>query len=155
MTKRSNLNLRTWALLLNGVFWVCFWVYFILAAKVDDPKFCMDHCHPAYAYWGHGVGYNANPFSLAFMRAMAYLQFPSFIVTKLAENVLTREPLAGAFNQGIPNLSGGIVFLGISFDGYQLLLTMLLSFVQWILVAKILSWLIQKFAGASSIPKEG
>jgi hypothetical protein len=136
------------------MFWACFWVYFALAAKADNPKFCMDHCHPAYAFWGHGVGYNANPFSLVFMRVMASLQFPSFLVTKLVENALTGQSLVGAFTPGQANLSGGVLFFGVSIDGYQLLFTMLLSFFVWFYIAKILTWATQKLFATSPRPEE-
>jgi len=146
-------------MLLNGVFWGCFLIYFIHAAKLDDPRFCMDHCHPAYAFWGHGVGYNANPFSFPFMRVMATIHLPSYVVTKLAENALTGEPmgrlLSGVYFPGNPNLSGGVVFFGISLDGYQLLFTMLLSFVQWFLIVKSLAWLTRRSARANLYQKEG
>jgi predicted cobalt transporter CbtA len=35
----------------------------------------------------------------------------------------------------------------VSFDGYRIIATMLLSFFQWFLIAKFMSWLIRKFTG--------
>jgi hypothetical protein len=164
--KLVPLNLRTWLLLCNALFCIYFWVSFALVSQPDNGHFCMDQCFDPYVFFGRGVGLSMNPQVFFFMRAMVLVEMPSFATATLIENFLTGEParrlLVGVFGDfayslfpGHPNLAGGVLFAGISFNGYRLLGTMLLSFVQWFLIAKILSWLARKFTGTSQPRNEG
>jgi hypothetical protein len=141
------------ALVLNGVFWVYFWSCFAAASQPNEARFClMDHCYDPYVFWGHAIGLAGNPLALPFMKVMACVELPSFFLTTVLQNVLTGETkgrlLVGVlgyfgdklFPGAYPNQSGGILFLGISINGYRLLATMLLSFLQWY----FLGWVAQK-----------
>lgn len=144
------------ALLLNGVFWVYFWISFALASQPNDGRFCMDQCLDPYVFFGYGIGLSGNPLALTFMKIMIAIELPSFAVVTYLTNLLTGEPadrlFVGVFGDfayglfpGFPNSSGGILYHGISINGYRLLATMLLSFFQWFLIAKILTRLIKRF----------
>jgi hypothetical protein len=120
----------------------------------------MDHCLDPYVFFGYGIGLNFNPLALPFMKLMVGVQLPSFFIATVLQNLLLAQHAISLFagslgNYGhkvfpsIPNGFGGILFLGISINGYRLLVTMLLSFVQWLLVARFLSWLILKLKGHS------
>jgi len=93
----------------------------------------MDHCLDPYIFFGRGIGLNYNPLALPFMRQMIWTQFPSFAAATLIQRMLPG------------NGSEGTLFLGISMNGYRLLATMLLSFVQWLLIALMLASLSLKF----------
>jgi hypothetical protein len=146
-------DLKTLVLALNGVFWVGFWVCFLVASQPNENRYClMDHCQDPYVFGGRAIGLAANPLALPFMKVMVCMELPAFFLTTVLQNLLTGEPasrlLIGAlgyfgdklFTGAYPNTSGGILFLGISVNGYRLLATMLLSFFQWYFVG----WMIQK-----------
>jgi hypothetical protein len=118
----------------------------------------MDHCLDPYIFFGHGIGLNFNPLAYPFMKLMICIQLPSFFIATVLQNLLPAQHASGPFagslgNFGytlfpnIPNGFGGELFLGISVNGYRLVVTMLLSFVQWVLVALLVSWLIRKVKG--------
>jgi hypothetical protein len=138
----------------NGIFWTYFWISFRIVSTPYERKFCIDGCFDPYVLWHHAIGLGSNPLILPFMRTMIWVEFPSFCVATILQNLLTGEPvrrlLIGMFGDvglsvfsGYPNQSGGVIFLGISVNGYRLLLTMLLSFLQWLVIAKCVSILIQ------------
>ncbi len=146
-------DLNSLVLLINGVFWACFWGCFIFASQPNENRYCfMDHCQDPYIFWGRAIGLAANPLALPFMKAMVCLELPAFFLATVIQNLLTGEPtgrlLVGSlgyfgdrlFPGAYPNQSGAILFLGISVNGYRLLATMLLSFFQWYSIG----WVVQK-----------
>lgn len=159
---RSNFHrpdLRTLVLAGNVVFWVYFWSHFAFASQPTKRAFYMDHPVDPYIFWGHSIGMGMNPLVLPFMKVMVCVQLPSFFLTTLSQNLLTGEP-TGRFLVGVlgyfgdklfpgsyPNQSGGILFLGMSLNGYRLLATMLLSFLQWYLIGWALQSLWYKCFG--------
>jgi hypothetical protein len=164
-SKHLRLKFTAIVLLLNGAFWVYFWACFIAASRPNDGSFCMDHCYDPYVFFGRGIGLAMNPLAHQFMKLMVALELPSFSIATLLQNMLTGQPtqrlfvgVLGDFGYrlfpGFPNGSGGRLFLGISINGYRLLATMLLSFLQWVLIAKFLSWLTRKFTGTSGSRSE-
>jgi hypothetical protein len=147
---------RVAVLILNGAFWAYFWVCFVAASRPNNGHFCIDHCLDPYIFFGYGIGLNYNPLAYPFMKLMIAIQLPSFFVSTVLQNLVPAQHasglLAGSLGDfgyrlfpNIPNGFGGELFLGISLNGYRLIVTMLLSFVQWLLVATLLSWAIQKF----------
>ena len=147
VASRKRINVESLLLVMNAIFWLYFFCYFVVEAKREDPQLCMDHCHPAYAFWGHGIGYIMYPLSFTFMKTMIVVEYPSFALATYFENLITpvssQVILIGSRSsypwEWFPlNLSGGRVFLGISLDGYKLLLVVLLSFLQWWFVAKVM-----------------
>jgi hypothetical protein len=134
-------SLQVVAIAANATFWLLFAVLFVSAARNDNPARCIDKCHAAYEFWGLGLGYNANPFTLLFMKLMAYLQAPSFFFCRALEYAWNGEPVAEAFSLQYPDLVGGALHFGLSNDAYQLLSTMFLSFVQWWFIARLIKTL--------------
>ena len=146
-------DMKSFLLLLNGVFWVGFWVCFLVASQPNEDRYCLpDHCLDPYVFWGRAIGLAYNPLAAPFMKVMVCLELPAFFLATVTQNLLTGEPasrsLVGAlgwfgdklFPGAYPNTSGGILFLGISINGYRLLATMLLSFFQWYFIG----WVFQK-----------
>jgi hypothetical protein len=156
--KRVQLKSRATALLLNGAFWVYFWVCFAAASRPNNGHFCLDHCLDPYVFFGYGIGLNFNPLALPFMKLMVCVQLPSFFIATVLQHVLPGQHSAGLLSGALGSFGynlfpedyagfGGRLFLGVSINGYRLVVTMLLSFVQWLLVARFLSWLILKLKG--------
>ena len=156
--KRVQMNLTTLALLLNGAFWVYFWTHFAAASLPNNGHFCLDHCLDPYVFFGYGIGLNYNPLALPFMKLMVCIQLPSFFLATVLQHLLPAQHSAGFLSGALGKLGyslfpedyagfGGRLFLGVSINGYRLVVTMLLSFVQWLLVARFLSWLILKLKG--------
>jgi hypothetical protein len=146
---------RVAALILNGAFWAYFWVCFAAASRPNDGHFCMDNCLDPYVFFGYGIGLNFNPFAYPFMKLMVFVQLPSFFIATVLQNLLPGQHASGLFAgalgdygykvfPNVPNGFGGELFLGVSLNGYRLVVTMLLSFIQWVLVAQLMSWAIRK-----------
>lgn len=143
-------DLKSLLLLLNGVFWVGFWVCFLVASQPNEDRYClMDHCLDPHVLWGRAIGLAYNPLAAPFMKVIVCLELPAFFLATVTQNLLTGEPtgrlLVGAlgyfgdrlFPGAYPNQSGGTLFLGISINGYRLLATMLLSFFQWYFIGGV------------------
>jgi hypothetical protein len=156
-------DLKTLVLFLNGIFWVGFWVCFLVASQPNEDRFCLpDHCLDPYIFWGRAIGLAYNPLAAPFMKVMVCLELPAFFLATVTQNLLTGEPasrlLVGAlgwfgdklFPGAYPNTSGGILFLGISINGYRLLATMLLSFFQWYFIGWVFQKLWHRWASHSS-----
>jgi hypothetical protein len=151
--KRLGLNFPTILLALYCAFWIYFWACFTSASLPNDGRHCMDHCLDPYVFFGRGIGLNFNPLALSFMKQMVWVQMPSFSVATVLQNALPGQHSQWLlfsppdqpdfrFFPGNYDGSGGKMLLGISMNGYRLLATMLLSFVQWLLIARMLTWLI-------------
>ncbi len=138
-------------LALNGIFWVYFWTYFAIASQPTETAFYMDHPLDPYIFWGHAIGIGMNPLILPFMKVMVCVELPSFFLATLLQNLLAGVPPGGILLNGVlgpygdklfysyPSALGGNLLFGISINGYRLLATMLLSFLQWYFVG----WAIQ------------
>jgi hypothetical protein len=84
---------------------------------------------------------------------MVCVELPSFFLATLVQNLLGGIPPGGILLNGAlgsyreklfssyPTAWGGNLYFGISINGYRLLGTMLLSFLQWYLIG----WAIQSF----------
>lgn len=153
---RPQPNVRTVLLALNGAFWLYFWLAFMVASQPNDQRFCMDGCLDPYVIWGRAIGLGTNPLIYPFMKAIVYVQLPSFSIATLVQNAFAgasgRRLLVGVLGEagsglfgGPPSWLGGRLFLGISVNGYRLFFTMLLSFIQWLLIARGIAWLAQRF----------
>jgi hypothetical protein len=154
-SKHHWLSISSGVLLLNCAFWVYFWACFASSSLPNDGRHCVDHCLDPYVFFGHGIGLNFNPLALPFMKQMVWVQMPSFSVATVIQNALPGQhsqwllfspPDQPDFRlfPGNYDGSGGKMLLGISINGYRLLATVLLSFVQWFLIARMLTWLILK-----------
>jgi hypothetical protein len=155
---------RVMALVLNGVFWVYFWIFFMAVSQRPEDRFLIDHPYDPYILWGHAIGWVGYPLALPFMKIMVCVELPSFFLATIIQNLLTGEPkgrlLVGVlgyfgdklFPGSYPNTSGGIVFHGISINGYRLLATMLLSFLQWYFIGRVFRKLWRKWASHPAAP---
>jgi hypothetical protein len=148
--QRNQRALVVVAPIANCVFWAYFWTCFARAARLDS-RLCIDHCLDPYTFFGYGIGLNFNPLALPFMKLMIRVQLPSFAIATIVQNVLfgphDTSMMAGIFGDNstgflanVPNGFGGKLVGGISINGYRLVVVMLLSFVQWILLARLLNW---------------
>ena len=111
---------------LNGAFWLYFWLAFA-SGHANDHSWGDRPVDP-YVVLGHAIGLSKNPLTYGFMKAMFWVQFPSFCVATIIQR----------FFAGI---DATVLFLGISPNGYRLIATMLMSFLQWYFIARLVSWL--------------
>ena len=152
--QRKRRTLVMIALIANCVFWAYFWACFARAARLDSRS-CIDHCLDPYTFFGYGIGLNFNPLALPFMQLMVRVQLPSFVISTILQNVLfgshDTTVLSGIFGDygagflaNVPNGFGGRLVGGVSINGYRLVLVMLLSFLQWVVLARLLNWWISR-----------
>lgn len=164
---RSNFpspDLRTLTLAGNVVFWIYFWSCFALASQPTEQAFYMDHPVDPYIFWGHAIGMGMNPLVLPFMKLTVCVELPSFFLATLVQNLLGGVPPGGILLNGAlgfygdklfnsyPTAWGGNLLFGISVNGYRLLGTMLLSFLQWYLIGWAIQSLWYKYFG-QPLPK--
>lgn len=122
------------AIVLNCVFWIYFW--FAFAGTHPNDHFWGDHPVDPYIVLGHAIGLSTNPLSYGFMKAMFWVEFPSFCVATMIQMLLAKVDVTS-------------LFFGISLNGYRLMVTMLLSFLQWYLIGRFLYWLARRFASTN------
>jgi hypothetical protein len=70
--------------------------------------------------------------------AVFFVDFPAYLMTRLA------------FRLAFGSVYDAQQYVGTSIAGYELICWMLMSFLQWILIAKLASWLYRKGQGASA-----
>ena len=108
---------------------LCFWIYFVLSFAGGSYPFRHDPLgHPAgagYTFFGHSMGIIESPFTHAFFRAMVWVEFPSFALARLGEDLI------------FPHECGDEFFVGISEGGWRLVAISVLSFLQWFLLVWI------------------
>jgi hypothetical protein len=153
--KSFRLSWRELALLLNCAFWVYCWTSFAAASLPNNGHHCVDHCLDPYVFFGYGIGLNYNPLALPFMKVMVWAQLPSFFIATVFQHLLPGQHSSGFLAGAIGDIAyrlfpedysgfGGKLFFGISVNGYRLLVTMVLSFFQWLLLARLLFSLTQR-----------
>jgi hypothetical protein len=115
---------------------LCFWIYFAMAFAQASYPFRRDPLgHPAgagYTLLGHSIGIVESAFVHPFFNIMFWVEFPSFALASLGQNVLFPH---------VFHVYGDQFFAGLSVGGWKLLVVALLSFLQWNLVG----WVGQKF----------
>jgi hypothetical protein len=115
-------------LITNLCLWVYFWLAFAHSSQPYDPRPWGHLPVDPYSFWGHAIGLTRSSLTYPFMKLAFWIEFPSFLSVALSRK---------AFLSGI---SGDTFFAGVSVGGYELIAIMLLSFVQWYIVA----WVVQK-----------
>ena len=109
---------------------LCFWIYFAISFAQASYPFKRDPWgHPAgagYTFLGHSIGVVESPLAHPFYRVMVWVEFPSFVLVRLGQNVFFPR-----FNDQF--------FAGISDGGWRLIAVLSLSFLQWYLVG----WAVQ------------
>jgi hypothetical protein len=123
---------------------LCFWIYFAISfARASYPFKHDPWGHPTgagYTFLGHSIGVLESPFAHPFYQAMFWVEFSSFAVARLGQNLL------------FPRVPGDQFFAGISEGGWRVLVVALLSFLQWYLVGWVGQKLWQRW---SKNPGEG
>jgi hypothetical protein len=110
----------------NLFVWAYFWLAFAHSAVAYDPRPWGHIPVDPYVFGGHAIGLTKSSLTYPFMKLTFRIEFPSFLCVAL----FRKEFLSG--------VSGEPLFAGISAAGYELLVIMLLSFVQWFLLARVI-----------------
>jgi hypothetical protein len=126
MSKQTNMGKFVKVLLTANL---CFWIYFAVAFVHASYQFKAEPLgHPVgagYTFFGRSVGVLESPFSHMFFKTMFWLEFPSFALARIGQNLL------------LPHVTGDQFYAGISEGGWRLLAVALLSLFQWYLVGWI------------------
>lgn len=138
MQLRTRKRMVTIFFLANTLFWVYFWTAFALSSEPHEPRPWGHFPVDEHTFWGHSIGLTKSTQLYPFMRWARRVQFPSFVAVIVIENLFFRE------------IGAGTTLLGISFQGWRLLVVMLVSFLQWYLVARILRHLCARSSGRTT-----
>jgi hypothetical protein len=119
---------------LNTLFWILFWIDIGFRLAPYDgmrPEF-HGNLLPEYVWYGRGVPSpeDSDAPSLSLMRAV---QQPVYTVVKYATLQIMNRMYPPTY------IYRGETFGGVSYAGYQVIGTMVLSFIQWYGVAKVVS----------------
>jgi len=135
MTSRKRL-VRV-VMIVNSLFWLLFWAYFVSVSSPALPNLDEQqirqvyHLHPMYvAVFGREILDGLSPV----LKAAALLQLPSILLLFWLGYLVPGE----------------IVVLGTNFVGLKLLAATLLSYVQWYLLALLVSTLRSRWSHPAS-----
>jgi len=124
---------------LNAAFWLYFWIDIGLRLVPYQSGQLESHGNilPEYVWYGWAVPYPQDWDALSLRLSREAQQPAGAIVKFLSLQVMNRAyPPVYVYR--------GETFGGVSYAGYQVFATMILSFVQWYLIAGLLDWLISK-----------
>ena len=136
MSTQAPNNWRTVSkilLIANLLFWIYFGIAFTRASYPYSPEvwnYTAPTAPAGYTFFGHSIGQRESAFQHPFFQTMFFVEFPSFAVARVGQNLL------------FPSVTGDRVFVGISEGGWRLLVVGLLSFLQWYLVG----WTVHKIS---------
>lgn len=121
------------ALTVNCATWVYFWISFLLHARPYTPTPEGFHAPLSpVTVFGYSIGLLNQLSEYFFMNVTLIAEFPSFL-------------LAGALRVVLfPEVTRDWSFAGTDLGGYFILAVMLLSFLQWYCIGRVLAWLIPK-----------
>src|SRR5215510_4638503 len=136
-------------ILMNAAFWLYFWID--VAGRVTPYSGPRPISHgnqlPAYVWFWRGLAYpDVSEFAPS-IRIMRVVQQPTLaIVEKVVILVLNKVyPPVYVYQ--------GETLGGVSYAGFQVLATMVLSFAQWYGIARLLDWIIhRRKAGSRAVP---
>ena len=94
---------------------------------------------PTYVWGGRAVPYPSDVDSLPY-QLMKRMQQPAYTIAKLASWKIVKLT-------GFKFRWGDETFHGMSVGSYQIAATVVLSFFQWFLIAKLVAWLILRWRG--------
>lgn len=139
---RSDLQggrILSFCFVLNLLLWVLMWLTFLLHARQytyrGEP---IEGAYPWQVVLGRALSPNVEPTAYLGYKLVFLANFPSYVATVISFNLMFH-------GQRSP-----IQYLGTTVGGYELIAWMLLSFVQWYCIARLLIWVRKKRAG--SIP---
>ncbi len=121
------------AIIANLGLWVYFWLAFARSSQPYDPRPWGHMPVDPYSFWGHTIGLTRSSLTYPFMKVVFGVEFPSF----LSVAVFRKAFLAG--------VSGDTFFAGVSVGGYELVVIMLLSFLQWYFIGLAIQKLFGKW----------
>src|SRR5262245_10134605 len=106
---------------------LCLWIYFWISFATVAYPFRKDPLgHPAgtgFTFWSHSIAVTESPFVHPFFKVAFVVNFPCFAIVLPSGHAL---------------LPADVFFIGISEDGWLLLIVMVASFVQWYAIASFL-----------------
>jgi hypothetical protein len=125
---------------MNAAFWLYFWIDVAGRVTPYSGPWPISHGNqlPAYVWFGWGLDYPGVSEFAPSIRLMRVVQQPTLaIVERVVIHVLNRVyPPVYVYQ--------GETFGGLSYAGFQVLLTMVLSFGQWYGIARLLDWVLHK-----------
>lgn len=116
-------------LVANLMLWAFFWVDFsrrLVPYREHPPAF--EEASPVFVFDGKALPIEQTPTRC--LRQIELIEAPSFWVVRPAVHILNRSPS-----------SWQSTLAGISPWGYLLILVMLLSFLQWYFLSRLIIWL--------------
>jgi hypothetical protein len=129
---------------------LCLWIYFAAAfAHAAQPYDSRPWGHPPvepYSFGGYVVGSTVSIYSYAFMKITYWAELPSFVFVSAVMRLV------------FGRLASDRIFAGISLPGYKLLAVLIVSFLQWYLIGRIVEkvWRDRlSLPGPSSTPLQG
>ncbi len=111
--------------------WLFFWICFALVAEPFNP-------HPQGAHvpvspitvWGYSIGLVDQLEDYLFVKVVFTLEMPSALLVGLVRNLFFK------------NVTRDWMFAGIDLGAYVIILTMIVSFLQWYAIGRTLKLLI-------------
>lgn len=129
----------------NTLFWLWLWIDFSASSipfHGHIPSF--DDAVPTYVWGGRAVPYPSDVDSVPY-RLMKRIQQPAYAIAVYSSWKIVK--LTGFEFQW-----GDETFHGVSVGSYQIAATLVLSFFQWFLIAKIARWLFLRGRGRRPSP---
>lgn len=125
---------------INIIFWAWFWIEVVSAlVPYQRTPVTFEYDPPSFVWFGYAVPpseqYDFLPFWL-----MDRVQMPANLLSRYAIWGLLDWRASGEY------IFRGETFAGTSPVGYIVFSTMIVSFVQWYVVGRVLSWLASKLA---------
>jgi hypothetical protein len=114
------------SLIANLCLWVYLWISFALASEPFRPRPLGHYPVDPYTYWGHTIGLTRSSLTYPFMKVAFCVESPSFLLVALVQHALPNRII-------YERIVGGI-----SMRGHELLIVMLLSFLQWYIVGRVI-----------------
>lgn len=131
---------------LNAAFWLYFWTdlgFRLVPYQGAQPEF-HGHILPEYVWYGRAVPYPQDWWAPP-LRLMRTGQQPAYSIVKFISLQVVNRVYPPVY------VYRGETFGGVSFGGYQVFATMLLSFFQWYAVARLVDRLIPTSSSAPGV----
>lgn len=120
-------------LILNTVLWVVFWGgFFSESTAYPHPLMPTEGVAASQVVAHRAITHNLAPNRDAYYRASFIPNLPAFLVTRLLLNVVTRGYRLSK------------LYLGTTVAGYELICWMVISFLHWYLIGRVVGWFAKK-----------
>jgi len=126
-------------LVINSIYWLWFWVYFLThSIPQQPPVVAMEVPRPYFVVLGRETTMpEPEILRTPWIKSALWLNLPSVLITLLLPMVIR---------------DGTATFLGTNLSGLRLILVTFLSYGQWYVVAKLMSILITKVTNRAGSP---